>query len=79
VTEYVCSRCGSDLRLRPAKLTADGRRECLSCTGPRCPVDGCAVRWRSGEDRLCLEHGRVDAAIDAALAELFGAGWGEGD
>jgi hypothetical protein len=67
------------LRLRVQKIDSEGRRFCLSCTGPRCPVDGCPIRWRDGEDRLCLQHGRVDEAIDAALADLFGAGWGEGD
>jgi hypothetical protein len=73
VTDYICARCNSDLRLRPAKVDSEGRRFCLNCTGPRCPFDGCAVRWRDGDDRLCREHGRDDAEL-AALAELFGIG-----
>jgi hypothetical protein len=70
MTTFVCTRCGSDLRLRPQKLTADGRRECLSCTGPRCPVDGCAVRWRSGDDRLCVEHKLDDETLDSIVAAM---------
>lgn len=27
---------------------------------PRCPVRGCPVRWRSGDDRPCADHIRRD-------------------
>jgi hypothetical protein len=54
------------------KLTADGRRECLSCSGPRCPTDGCPVRWRSGVDRLCIEHRLDDETLDRIVASMFG-------
>jgi hypothetical protein len=35
MTEFVCARCGRDLRLVAHKISEDGERYCLSCE----PID----------------------------------------
>jgi hypothetical protein len=77
-TIFRCFRCGSDLRLRVQKIDSEGRRFCLSCTGPRCPVDGCPVRWRDGDDRMCVDHRLDDETLGRIVAAMFGNATEEG-
>jgi DNA-directed RNA polymerase subunit RPC12/RpoP len=40
MTDYVCHRCGRDLRLVPHKVDEDGRRLCLGCSPDETSEEG---------------------------------------
>jgi len=58
----------------PPRLKAGMIRKTVTVTSQaeplaRCPFRGCAVRWRTGPDRLCRDHGD-----ETDIARLLGVG-----